>query len=123
MYILISLLMAVSTLQFKEVEAERYTIAYFYNPGCPSCHEIAPFIEYLKQEYDITITEYNTRTQEGYRYGMEHRILRVPTMIVIIEGGEGREIIRYEGRRQIIEAEEEIAELSNKAAASGTGNR
>lgn len=112
MNILLSLLLTLSFSQELPAENEKVSIMYFFNPDCPSCREIAPFIEYLKEEYEAVIYSYNTRNPIGYRYGMQHRIMYVPTLIIKIERGDEEEIQRYEGIGEIKEAEAVIAKLS-----------
>ncbi len=112
MHLLVSLLLAISSLQVNPVEIERYSIIYFFNPDCPSCREIAPFIDYLKEEYEAVIYSYNTRSPVGYRLGMQNRIRYVPTLIIQIERGEKKEVKRYEGVLEIKEAESQIAILT-----------
>ncbi len=91
-----------------------YTIMYFFNPDCPSCQTISPYIDYLKEEYEIVIYPYNTRNPVGMRYGMQYQIRYVPTMIISIGNGDEKEDKRFEGADRIKEAEELIAELSGK---------
>jgi thiol-disulfide isomerase/thioredoxin len=112
MNILISILLTVSLFQELPADNEKHSIMYFFNPDCPSCREIAPFIEYLKEEYEAVIYSYNTRTPIGYRYGMQHQIMYVPTLIIKIERGDEEEIQRYEGAGEIKEAEAVIAKLN-----------
>jgi thiol-disulfide isomerase/thioredoxin len=112
MHILLSLFLAYSSLQFENTENERYAIMYFFNPDCPSCREIAPFIDYLKEEYEAVIYSYNTRNPVGMRYGMQHEIRYVPTLIIQIERGENKETKRYVGIDEIREAESQIAILT-----------
>jgi thiol-disulfide isomerase/thioredoxin len=112
MHILLSLFLAYFSLQFENTENERYAIMYFFNPDCPSCREIAPFIDYLKEEYEAVIYSYNTRNPVGMRYGMQHEIRYVPTLIIQIERGENKETMRYVGIEEIREAESQIAILT-----------
>lgn len=114
MQVFISLLIIFSSLQLQAEENVQYTIMYFYNPDCPSCQEIAPFIDYLRNEYQVIIYSYNTRNPVGLRYGMQQGIRYVPTMIITIARGEAREENRFEGINQIREAERTIAALAGK---------
>jgi thiol-disulfide isomerase/thioredoxin len=112
MHILLSLFLAYFSLQFENTENERYAIMYFFNPDCPSCREIAPFIDYLKEEYEAVIYAYNTRNPIGMRFGMQYEIRYVPTLIIQIERGENKETMRYVGIEEIREAESQIAILT-----------
>ncbi len=112
MYLLLSVLLGFSSLQELPGQNEKYAIMYFFNPDCPSCREIAPFIDYLKEEYEAVIYQYNTRNPVGFRYGMQHQIRYVPTIIISIERGDENEIFRYEGIAEIKEAESHIAALT-----------
>lgn len=112
MYLLLSLFITLSSLQELPANNEKYAIMYFFNPDCPSCQEIAPFIDYLKEEYEAKIYSYNTRNPIGFRYGMQQQIRYVPTMIIVIDHGEQEETFRYEGTTEIREAESHIAVLT-----------
>lgn len=112
MHLILSLIIGLSFMQELPAENEKYSIMYFFNPDCPSCREIAPFIDYLKEEYEAVIYSFNTRNPVGYRYGMQNRIRYVPTLIIQIERGDETEEKRYEGIPEIREAEELIAELT-----------
>jgi thiol-disulfide isomerase/thioredoxin len=114
MKILLSALFILSLSQGGPLERQSYAIMYFFNHDCPSCKSISPFIDYLKEEYDVVIYPYNTRNPVGMRYSMQHRIRYVPTMIITIENGENKEDKRFEGADQIREAEKLIAELTGK---------
>jgi len=112
MYLLLSVFLGLSSLQELPAQNDKFAIMYFFNPDCPSCREIAPFIDYLKEEYEAVIYQYNTRNPIGYRYGMQHQIRYVPTIIISIERGDENEIFRYEGIEEIKEAETHIAALT-----------
>jgi len=114
MYLLLSLFLGLTSMQELPAENEKYSILYFFNPDCPSCQEIAPFIDYLKDEYEAVIYSYNTRNPVGYRYGMQNNIRYVPTLIIQIERGDEKEEKRYEGISEIREAESKIAALSGE---------
>jgi len=119
MHLLISLLLGFLVLQVIPENEDRYSIMYFYNPDCPACQEIAPFIDYLKEEYETAIYSYNMRNPVGFRYGMQHEIRYVPAMIIQIERGEEKIVKRYQGIQEIKDAEEEIAMISNKKESAG----
>jgi len=102
------------SLQEIPTENETYILMYFYTPHCPSCQEIAPFIDYLKEEYEIPIYSYNMRNPVGYRYGVQHNARYVPLLILQIERRDEKEYKRYEGVDEIKEAELYIADISRK---------
>jgi thiol-disulfide isomerase/thioredoxin len=114
MKIFLSFLVIFSLSQGGPQERPSYAIMYFFNPDCPSCKSISPFIDYLKEEYNVVIYPYNTRNPVGMRYGMQHRIRYVPTMIISIGEGDSQEDKRFEGADQIREAEILIADLAGK---------
>lgn len=112
MYLVFALLVALSSLQEIPTEKKSYTIMYFFNPDCPACAEVAPFLEYLKEEYEAVIYSYNMRNPVGFRYGVQNQIRYVPTMIIHIEREDETVVERYEGVDQIKEAESQIARLT-----------
>ncbi len=112
MYLILSLLFGLLTLQEIPAEEEKYAIMYFYTPNCPSCQEIGPFIDYLKEEYNVPIYLYNMRNPVGYRYGVQHNARYVPLLIIQIERGDEKEFKRFEGVEEIKEAESHIEEIS-----------
>jgi thiol-disulfide isomerase/thioredoxin len=114
MNLILSLLLGLLTLQAIPAEEEKYTFLYFYTPNCPSCQEIAPFIDYLKEEYNVPIYAYNMRNPVGYRYGVQHDARYVPLLIIQIERGDEKEFKRYQGVDEIKEAESDIAEISKE---------
>jgi len=121
-YFMVLLLLGLFSLQEMPVEKEEYAIMYFYNPDCPACKEIAPFIDYLKEEYEAVIYSYNTRNPVGFRYGMQHQIRYVPTMIIMVEREGEKEEKRFEGIEQIKNAESEIALISNSKEPAAIDN-
>jgi thiol-disulfide isomerase/thioredoxin len=117
MFFVALLFMLIQGPQLEDTGSPQYQFLYFFNPDCPNCKEIAPFMEYLREEYDARIYAYNTRNPVGFRYGMQHEIRYVPTLLIIIEEGDEKIVNRYEGSKEILEAEALIATLTaNKSA-------
>ncbi len=113
MYLILSLLLGILMLQEIPADEDKYAIMYFYTPNCPSCQEIGPFIDYLKEEYNVPIYSYNMRNPVGYQYGVQHDARYVPLLIIQIERGDDKEFKRYEGVEEIKEAESYVAEMSS----------
>lgn len=113
MYLILSLLLGFMATPELQAEEPTYAIMYFYTPDCPACLEVEPFIDYLQEEYSVRIYAYNMRNPVGLQYGLQHHVRYVPLLIIQIERGEEKELKRYEGVENIIEAESKIAEISN----------
>lgn len=46
-------------------EAGEVCVVFFYSPGCPYCEEVEEYLESVAEEREITVKQYNVRTESA----------------------------------------------------------
>ena len=68
----------------------------FWAEWCGPCHQIAPILEALAEEYDGKITFVKLDTEENFETPSSYGIFSLPTLLVFKEG---QQIARITGAR------------------------
>lgn len=101
------LLLAIVLISSGCTSQEEVEMLYFYSPSCPNCIAVAPFIDYIEEEYSVDINHYDASKQVNRQSFERYNVTAVPTLIVL-DGVEQRFVGRYE----VVEAEYLIAEMT-----------
>jgi len=75
------------------------SIDYYFDPDCPNCLAVSPYIDYLQNKYPVDINKHNVEKEKSF----DRNISGVPTLIV-----EGQKFV---GRQEVAKAESTIARL------------
>ena len=78
------------------LEADRPVLVDFWAEWCAPCHQIAPILEGLAEEYDGKIKFVKVDTEENFETPSSYGILSLPTLLVFKEG---QQIGRITGAR------------------------
>ncbi len=78
------------------LKADLPVLVDFWAEWCGPCHQIAPILERLAEEYDGKIKFVKLDTEENFETPSSYGILSLPTLLVFKEG---RQIERITGAR------------------------
>ncbi len=78
------------------LKADLPVLVDFWAEWCGPCHQIAPILERLAEEYDGQIKFVKLDTEENFETPESYGILSLPTLLVFKEG---QEIERISGAR------------------------
>ena len=78
------------------LKADLPVLVDFWAEWCGPCHQIAPILEGLAEEYDGKIKFVKVDTEENFETPSSYGILRLPTLLVFKEG---QQIERITGAR------------------------
>ncbi len=92
------------------LKADLPVVVDFWAEWCGPCHQIAPILEGLAEEYDGKIKFVKLDTEENFETPESYGILSLPTLLVFKEG---QQIARITGARP----KGELKQSLNKALA------
>ncbi len=78
------------------LKADLPVLVDFWAEWCGPCHQIAPILERLAEEYDGKIKFVKVDTEENFETPSSYSILSLPTLLVFKEG---QQIERITGAR------------------------
>ncbi len=78
------------------LKADLPVVVDFWAEWCGPCHQIAPILETLAEEYDGKIKFVKVDTEENFETPSSYGILSLPTLLVFKEG---QQIERITGAR------------------------
>ena len=78
------------------LKADLPVLVDFWAEWCGPCHQIAPILENLAEEYDGKIKFVKVNTEENFETPASYGILSLPTLLVFKEG---QQIERITGAR------------------------
>ena len=78
------------------LKADLPVLVDFWAEWCGPCHQIAPILERLAEEYDGKIKSVKVDTEENFETPSSYGILTLPTLLVFKEG---QQIERITGAR------------------------
>ncbi len=78
------------------LKADLPVVVDFWAEWCGPCHQIAPILERLAEEYDGKIKFVKVDTEENFETPSSYGILSLPTLLVFKEG---QQIERITGAR------------------------
>jgi len=84
-------------------------VLYFYDPACPNCAAVEPFISYLEQKYGVKVRKINLDDPANAYLADKWHVDAVPTLIILTDNGTA---LRYVGRVAVVEAEGEVAKIA-----------
>ena len=97
------------------LKADLPVLVDFWAEWCGPCHQIAPILDRLAEEYDGKIKFVKVDTEENFETPSTYGILSLPTLLVFKEG---QQIERITGARP----KGDLIRYLDKALASGDGS-